>query len=481
MAFGCCGAYINCDNPRQSTLIKLPSDLSTKAFTMNILLRTCAFLLLALGSLGLPSCKQYSDDYKTRANQSEFLHAGVRRITDIIRHDIFAPPISARIYAYASIAAYEALVPGFPEYRSLAGQVNGLTPLPPPEAGKDYCFPLASVNAQLTVGKALVFSESDVEDLKETIFEDFHKMDMPPEVYDRSMAYGEAVAKHILAWSKKDNYAQTRSGSKFTIDIKDLGRWRPTPPMYADAVEPHWMEIRPWVLDSLQQCRPDPPMPFSVAKGSGFYKQALEIHDIVKNLTPEQEATAWYWDDNPFKMEVSGHLAFGKKKISPGGHWMNIAGHACRKANADIMQSAETYARVACALADAFIVCWDEKYRSNMIRPESYINQYIDPDWLPLIQTPPFPEHPSGHSTISAAAASVLTELYGDNFAFIDSTEIEFDIPARAFGSFYEAADQAGISRMYGGIHFRGGNEAGAKCGRELGKIVIDAIQTRKK
>lgn len=447
---------------------------------MNTLPRICAFLLLAVGSLCLPACKQSSDDYKTKANQAEFLHAGVRRITDIIRHDIFAPPISARIYTYSSIAAYEALLPGFPEYRSLAGQANGLTPPPVPEAGKDYCFPLSSVNAQLTVGKALVFSESDVEDLKESIFEEFKKMNMPEEVYERSMAYGDAVAKHILAWSKKDNYAQTRSGSKFTIDIKDLGRWRPTPPMYGDALEPHWMEIRPWVLDSANQVMPDSPVKFSMVKGSEFYKQAIEIYNMGKNLTPEQEATAWYWDDNPFKMEVSGHLAFGKKKISPGGHWMNIAGHACRKANADIMRTAETYARVACALTDGFIVCWAEKYRSNLIRPESYINQYIDPEWIPLIQTPPFPEHPSGHSTISAAAATVLTQLYGDNFSFTDSTETEFGIAPRAFGSFYQASNEAGISRMYGGIHYSRGNEAGAKCGREVGEIIIEQIKTRR-
>lgn len=447
---------------------------------MNTLLRSVTLISLTAMAWCLPGCKLSSDDYKTEANQAEFLHAGVRCITDIIRHDIFAPPISARIYAYSSIAAYEALVPGFPDYQSLAGQLRELKPGPQPEAGKEYCFPLASVNAQLTVGKTLVFSESDVEDLKEEIFDDFRKMNMPSEVYDRSMAYGEAVAKHILAWSKTDNYAQTRSGSKFTIDTKELSRWRPTPPMYSDALEPHWMEIRPWVLDSAGQCRPDPPVEFSTEKGSAFYNLALEVRDIVKNLTPEQEATAWYWDDNPFAMEVSGHLAFGKKKISPGGHWMNIAGHACRKANADIMRSAETYAKVACALADGFIICWKEKYRTNLIRPESYINQYIDPDWSPLIQTPPFPEHVSGHSTISAAAATVLTQLYGDNFSFTDSTEMEFGIPPRTFGSFYEASTEVGLSRLYGGIHFRRGNEAGLKCGKELGQLVFEKVKTRK-
>lgn len=437
-------------------------------------------LLVALPLLWAPGCKKYSTDYQAKANHPEFMHAGIRRITDIIRHDIFAPPISARIYTYSTVAAYEALVPGFPEYQSLAGKLNGLKPVPQPEAGKTYCFPLASTNALLIVGKTLVFSEGNIDELKEQILEDFQKMNMPPEVYERSMAYGEQVAKHILAWSKTDNYAQTRSAPKFTIDTKDPARWRPTPPMYADALEPHWREIRPWVLDSATQFRPDPAIPFSSAKGSDFYKQALEVHDIVRNLTPEQVATAWYWDDNPFAVEVSGHLSFGRKKISPGGHWMNITAHACRKANADLMRSAEAYVKVACALADGFIACWDEKYRTNLIRPESYINQYIDPEWQPLIQTPPFPEHTSGHSTISASAATVLTAIFGDNFAFVDSTETEFNIPPRAFQSFQQAADEVGMSRLYGGIHYRRGNEAGLKCGRQLGQYVSGKLVTRK-
>ena len=426
------------------------------------------------------ACKQYSKDYQSKAQQPEFLHAGVRRITDIIRHDIFAPPVSARIYAYSSVAAYEAIVPGYPAYQSLAGQLNGLTPGPKPEPGKEYCYPLASATALLNVGKQLVFSESDVQDLKEEFFQKFDALNMPPEVYERSVAYGEAVAKHILAWSKTDNYAQTRSMPKFNIDTDAPSRWRPTPPAYADALEPHWQKIRPWVMDSAGQFKSDPPVPFSTVKGSEFYNQAYEVYEIVKKGDPEQVATAWYWDDNPFAMEVVGHLSFARKKISPGGHWMNIAAHACRKADADMMKTAETYVKTSCALVDAFISCWNTKYQCNLIRPESYINQYIDSEWLPLIQTPPFPEHTSGHSTISAAAATVLTNLYGDNFAFSDSTEVEFNIPARSFHSFYEASDQVGVSRLYGGIHYRRGNEAGLKCGRMIGQYVSDAIRPKK-
>ena len=422
----------------------------------------------------------YSTDYQTKANNPEFFHAGVRRTVDIIRHDIFAPPIAARIFSYSTIAGYEAMAPGFPEYRNLVGLVNGLEQGPQPEAGKEYCYPLAGVNAMLVVSKALVFSEGEVEELKEDIFDQFKAMNMPPEVYDRSMQYGEAVAKHILAWSKKDNYAQTRSAPKFTIDTKDPSRWRPTPPMYADGLEPHWNEIRPWVLDSAAQFKTDPPVAFSTKKGSPFYQQAYEVYSIVNKLNPQDSATAWYWDDNPFALQVSGHLSFGRKKISPGGHWMLITSTACRDQKADIMRSAETYVRVACAVVDGFISCWDCKYRYNLIRPESYINQYIDPDCVPLIQTPPFPEHSSGHSTVSAAAAAVLTNSFGDNITFTDSTEVEFGIPARTFKSFNAAADEVGMSRMYGGIHYRHGNTSGLKNGREIGKFVCDKLKLRK-
>ena len=179
-------------------------------------------------------------------------------------------------------------------------------------------------------------------------------------------------------------------------------------------------------------------------------------------------------------MNVRGHVMFATKKISPGGHWMNITNVACKKANADFVQSAEAYARVSIALIDAFMSCWDEKYRSKLIRPESYINQYIDEDWMPVLQTPPFPEYTSGHSVISAASAVTLTELFGDNFSFTDSTEVEFGLTVRNFKSFIEASEEAAISRMYGGIHYRPAVEEGMKEGREIGKYILQKVKTRK-
>ncbi|MFZ6014222.1 MAG: vanadium-dependent haloperoxidase, partial [Bacteroidota bacterium] len=152
----------------------------------------------------------------------------------------------------------------------------------------------------------------------------------------------------------------------------------------------------------------------------------------------------------------------------------------CDKASADFLRSAEAYMRVAIALIDGFISCWDEKYRSRLIRPESYINQYIDENWIPLLQTPPFPEYTSGHSVISSASAVTLTKLFGDNFSFTDSTEVEFGMTARSFKSFIHASEEAAISRMYGGIHYRPAIEHGITEGRAVGEFVWQKIKTRK-
>jgi hypothetical protein len=284
----------------------------------------------------------------------------------------------------------------------------------------------------------------------------------------------------VIAWSSKDNYKQSRSFPKYSIQ-DDIATWKPTPPAYMDAVEPHWNMIRPFAIDSAQQFKPVPPTAFSIKKDSQFYKEALEVHDMCKNLTQEQREIAFFWDCNPFMMNVKGHVMFATKKISPGGHWINITRVACETKSANFAQSAEAYARVSIALVDAFISCWDEKYRSKLIRPETYINQYIDNEWVPVLQTPPFPEYTSGHSVISAASAVTLTNLFGDNFAFTDSTEIEFGLTARSFKSFIEASEEAAMSRMYGGIHYRPAVEVGMKEGRELGLFILNKIKTRKK
>jgi hypothetical protein len=248
-----------------------------------------------------------------------------------------------------------------------------------------------------------------------------------------------------------------------------------------DAIEPHWNSIRPFVLDSCSQYKAAQLPLFSLEKDSKFYKELAEVYQVTTNLTEEQREIANFWDCNPFNIEHTGHFMFGKKKISPGGHWMSIASVACRKAKADFMQSAETYAMVSLALADGFISCWDEKYRSKLIRPESVINQHLDDKWEPMLTTPPFPEYPSGHSVISSAAAIALTDLYGDNFTFVDSTEMDYGLPPREFQSFIQASEEAAVSRLYGGIHYRSAIDDGVVMGRKVGNHLVQRIETRKK
>ncbi|HEU5289424.1 MAG TPA: vanadium-dependent haloperoxidase, partial [Cyclobacteriaceae bacterium] len=291
--------------------------------------------------------------------------------------------------------------------------------------------------------------------------------------------YGKKVAEHVLAWSSKDNYKQTRSFPKYTI-LEDPATWKPTPPAYMDAIEPHWNKIRPFAIDSANQFTPLPPTPFSSQKTSQFYKEALEVYSTGKGLTDEQRNIASFWDCNPFVMNVRGHVMFATKKISPGGHWMNITRVTCTQTKADFAASAEAYVRVAISLVDGFISCWDEKYKSKVVRPETYINQFIDENWAPLLQTPPFPEYTSGHSVISSSAAVALTNLFGENFAFTDSTELEFGLTARSFKSFKEASEEAAVSRLYGGIHYRPAIDQGVVEGRALGEWIVRNIKTRK-
>ncbi|CAN5369487.1 hypothetical protein BH09BAC3_BH09BAC3_33710 [soil metagenome] len=424
------------------------------------------------------ACTTDKREYEPKANNPEFLHRAIKAVTDRIVYDIFSPPVASRIYAYSSVAAYEAARHADKNFISLSGQIKGLDSIPQPDENKEYCYQLAAVQAALVVGKAMVFSEDEMDVFYQKIMQDFRETGLPEEVFNNSIDYGSKVAARVMQWSSTDNYKQSRSFPKYTIQ-NDVSTWKPTPPAYMDAVEPHWNKLRVFAIDSAGQFKPAPALPFSIDKKSPFYAEANEVYQIGKNLTDEQRSIASFWDCNPFVMNVRGHVMFATKKISPGGHWMNITRVACTMVKADVVHSAEAYVRVALSLADGFISCWDEKYRSNVIRPETYINQNIDENWIPLLQTPPFPEYTSGHSVISNSAAIALTGLLGESFAFTDSTETEFGLTARKFESFNQAAAEAAVSRIYGGIHYRAAVDQGVLQGRKVGNFIQVKIKTR--
>jgi len=413
-----------------------------------------------------------------RPSDAEMLQTAMRHLTSVIVYDIFSPPQASRAYAYASVAAYEAMRQGNGDHRSLAGQLNGLTPVPAPDPGQAYSLPLAGVHAYLTVGRALTFSRARMDSVRAATDARFRAAGLPADVYERSVAYGERVAEHVLAWAGEDGFKQTRGMPKFSV-TNTPGRWIPTPPAYMDAVEPNWARLRPFVLDSATQFRPEAPYAFDTTTASPFMRDVREVVAVSKTLTPEQREITAFWDCNPYVMNVTGHTMYASKKITPGGHWMGITGIVARAAGADPLRAAAAYARTSVALADGFIASWEAKYSTGVVRPETVINLHVDEQWTPLLQTPPFPEYTSGHSVISTAAAQVLTDEFGPQVAFVDSTEAEYGLPVRRFTSFEQAAAEAAISRLYGGIHYRRSIEQGQRQGRKVGELVVARVRTR--
>jgi len=433
-------------------------------------------LLLLLSLSLLIGCVKKSEPIIITA---EDFHRSVDKVGEIMVHDIFSPPVASRVFAYPNIAAYEIIAKKNDKYRSLENQLTGLTGIPEPPSDQPINFQLAALIAHMDLNKRLIFSEEIVEIYRDSLYEVWRNKNL--DEFNASKTYGLQVAAHIFWWMDQDNYKQTRTMSKFSVDTDDPSRWQPTPPSYMDGLEPHWNKIRPFVIDSAAQFKPIPPPPFSMEKGSDFFKELKEVYDISNKITEsgdesKEVAIAQFWDCNPYVSVSRGHLMFATKKITPGAHWIGITKIACRQRNYDFDDTVYAYTKTSVAIADAFISCWDEKYRSNLIRPETLINEYIDDAWKPVLQTPPFPEYVSGHSVASGAAAVTLTDIFGDNFAFADDTELPYGLPVRKFESFNEAANEAAISRMYGGIHYRAAVEIGIKQGRDIGDFVVGKL-----
>ena len=437
------------------------------------------FWIASIGFLTI-SCKQQSHDYSKVFSDPVLYCKTVKKLNDVVLENNFPPMVASRNYAYANIAAYECVVAGDSNYISLAGQLKQLPEMPKPGQGKKIDFHLAALMAFTKVGNAVTFPEGSMMGYYDELKKMADSTGMPEEILSNTIAFSDTIVASVIKWSKKDNYAETRSAEKYTVTNEE-GRWIPTPPMYGQAIEPHWGEIRTMVLDSASQFKPPLPPVFDVKnKNSEYYKALMEVKRIGDTLTDEQKWIADFFDDNPFKLNVSGHVMFGTKKFSPSGHWENIVGIAAEKSKADFSKTVYGYTLTSIALYDAFISSWKEKYRSNYIRPETAINRYVDQEWHPYIQTPPFPSYSGGHSTISAAAAEAMTHVFGDNFAYRDTSEMEFGIAARNFTSFRQAALEANISRIYGGIHYRFDCDNGNKRGKQLGEFIVQRLQMKK-
>jgi len=437
---------------------------------MKKIFNACVSLLLM--AFFLVSCSQ---NKPAPLNEVDLLINNEDQLTQVIIYDVFTPPVASRIYVYSSLASYEAIRFAKEGTSSIAEKLNGFGKMPVPEKGKNYNFSLAATKAFFKVTRNVkVFSIDSLTKYEQSVYDNY-KANLDEATYNNSIAFGDTVAAVILARAKTDGYAISRGKQKY-LGSNESGKWRPTPPDYLDGVEWCWNTMKPMVLDSASQFMPNRPPKYETKPGTTFYAMMKEVYDINKNLTEEQKLIAKYWDDNPFVIEHAGHMVYGNKKITPGGHWIGITAQVVKQANADAVKSAQSFALTAVALYDGFISCWDEKYRSSYVRPVNVINELLDKNWAPLLQTPPFPEYTSGHSTITASAATVLTKLYGENFAFEDSSDYKYIGLKRKFSSFQAAASEASISRVYGGIHYTLSVNVGNEQGKKVGALVVKKL-----
>ena len=396
----------------------------------------------------------------------EVLRTWEKAALELTRHTAtYSPPVASRTFAYLGVTAFEAAAGGSGELWSLAGQLNGLQEVPKREAGKAYDEALVIDAAMETAVKALFANTGPTgQRVMERLSAKLRASTsegLAADVAERSAAYGKVVAEHILAWSENDGGSSVENlGFPIAYALtKGEAKWTPTSviALQQTPLLPAWGGNRTFAMPDGKACPLPAPPAYSEDKGSEFYKQALEVFETKKNLTPEQRAIARFWSDDPMLSPT------------PPGHWVSIALQILERENADLDKSAEVLARLGVTLADAFIGCWQTKFEYDLLRPVTYIRRTMDPKWESVMTTPPFPEYPSGHSTQSAAAAAVLTQMFGENFAFEDATHVKDGVKPRAFASFNAAAEEAGISRLYGGIHFRAAIERGLEQGRCIG------------
>lgn len=379
----------------------------------------------------------------------------------------FSPPVAARAMAYISLSLYESVVPGMPGYQSLAGQLNDLSSLPWAQPDEPLHWPTVA-NASMATMVRMMFPTVSADnkariDLLERSLplkytQDFDPNIITADISNRSETFGKLMAMAIMTWARTDGgheaWGPLRRSRAIYVPPSGTGKWTATPPAFAAPLLPYWGQNRPIVLKSAADCPAPPPPAYSEDPGSGFYKDGLEVYQIAKAATQEQRQFALYWADD------------AGKTPTPAGHWAYIANDLLRARKADLGTAAETFARLNVAMSDAFVAAWATKYSLSVIRPVTYVQLVIDSNWAPtLLPTPPFPDYPSGHAVQSSSAQAVLSRVFGANTEFVDNTHNDRGWGPRTFKSFQAAADEAAMSRVYGGIHYRFSSEGGKPQG----------------
>jgi hypothetical protein len=389
----------------------------------------------------------------------------VRLLYARIQAESISAPAGARLYAYAGITVYESVVSGIPGDKSLSGQLTDMPEMPSIDADTEYDWSASLTGAMAVVVPGILPASEDTTRLVNTLRSsqlNGRKRTVAPDIVDRSIAYGEAVGKAVLDWASHDNAKEAHEKGESYVLPADISDYVLTT-AGTKPVEPYWGKVRPFGLPASNACDETQDMPFSTDPKSTFYAQAFEVKTTGDHLSQAQKDIATFWVDTP---GITG---------TPAGHWMLITAQMVNQLHLNLDKAAEAFALVGIGVGDAFISGWNIKYVVILMRPETYINRYIDPTWRPYIQTPPFPEFISGHSIVSETASRILTSLFG-TVAFTDNSERFRNLAPRSFTSFQAAASEAAMSRLYGGIHFRTGIEKGTDQGTCVAQYILERV-----
>ncbi len=421
--------------------------------------------LAALAAMAMPLRGQAAGDAGAQVMRQWY-----RLMLELVRHTpTYSPPVASRAFAYTGVIAHEVLRGGPGGGVTLAGQLNELLPLPERESGAAHDEAVL-LNAALASAVKQFFANTGptgqraMQAMEKALTRQV-ETGVAPDVLRRSRDFAEAVVLHVSAWSGADRGAVVENlGFPETWELTPgPAHWVPTSTVAVQQkpLLPFWGNVRPFAMPEGNSCPLPPPPAYSEDPSSEFYKEAKEVYDTVNTLTKEQRAIAAFWSDDPMLSST------------PPGHWISIAMTELDLEAAPATRWAAVMARLGITLADAFIGCWHSKFEYDLVRPITYIQRVIDPKWQPILNTPPFPEYPSGHSTQSGAAAAVLDAVFGADHAFVDGTHLDDGIPERPFANFQAAAQEAGISRLYGGIHFRAAIERGLDQGACIGAHAV--------
>lgn len=385
------------------------------------------------------------------------------KLIDQTINDQLSPPVSSRVFAYANLGYYMAyhLNDDSEKIKELVFN-NRARQIP---SGPTDLFDMDTFEVAnyifLKIAMTLAY---------DTTIMSAEFKNLQPKLDKNETVYGNVIYSSIAALMSSDGFKERTSLKKYEASDQ-LMAYQLTPPVYRLPIEPHWGTLKTFMVN-----KPDSfiinPTNNTFYSEDVFKKENKKLYNTSLKFKEKEQQIAYFWDCNPVHVNTIGHAKTITYRSTPAGHWLSIMTQIMDTSDIPQQKQAYIYTLSAMVMADAFIICWKNKFIVNSIRPVSYINQKIDTRWVPYLETPSFPEYPSGHSFVSSSCSYILTKIFSDKYKFTDKSQLSYGAVVRSFNSFDEAAKEAGLSRFYGGIHYKNSIRDGYKQGQMLGSHI---------